>query len=198
VRVSGAAVFAVEVEGLRAGPLVLHREGITPGSELFREAVIDSQAGKLTIPDGPDIELELSQISASYPAMVAVPRRLSPLLRDIRALNHLVLPDDPEGTSALLISVALGVLALACWTLSRVTRWPLFNVVLVFLCLRGALWLIWSIHFDELGRLLSPYVADSRLTMISAGVLTIVSVVLFTVLLLMRPFAHLKREFGDE
>ncbi|MBU8913880.1 MAG: hypothetical protein KOO61_07645 [Spirochaetales bacterium] len=193
IRVAGARVFSPSVEGLLASPVLVHQLDRQPGFELFTEGIVDPETRALTIPGRADIVLDLTAVDASYPAMVAAPDRLNPLLQDISGLNRLIL-----GAPTLLLAVALGVFLLSCWTPARLTRWPLFNAVLVFLSVRGALWLVNSIHFGELGSLLATVARPDQLGLVSAGVLAFISLVFIVTLVLLPPLSSWKREVGDE
>jgi hypothetical protein len=156
---------------------------------------VDPTVPSLIVLEGPELSLEPGAVEASYPVMVAPPDRLQPLLRDLRALNATILAQEPQ---AGLVALALGILLLSCWTFARMTRWPFFNAVLVFLCLRGALWLHWSLDSGELGRLVATAVDPSSFNLVFAGTLGFVSLVLLVALFLMQPLSAWRRELGDE
>ncbi|MEE8440307.1 MAG: hypothetical protein V3S41_01200, partial [Spirochaetia bacterium] len=147
----------------------------------------------LTIPGRADIGLDLAAVEASYPAMVATPDRLNPLMRDIAGFNRLIL-----GAPTLLFTVVLGLFLLSCWIPARLTRWPLFNAMLVFLSVRGALWLANSIHFGELASLVTTVVRADQLGLVSAGALAFVSLVFGMTLFLLPPLSSWKREVGHD
>ncbi len=192
IRVADARVFSPNVVGLLASPVLVHQlDRQPPRFELFAEGIVDPEIRALTIPDRADIILDLTAVETSYPAMVAAPDRLNPLVRDISGLNRLVL-DAPT----ILFVVALGVFLLSCWTPARLTRWPLFNAVLVFLSVRGALWLVNSIHFGELRSLLTMVARPDQLGLVSAGALAFVSLVFIVTLVLLPSLSSWKREVG--
>lgn len=193
IRVADTRVFSPNVVGLLVSPVLVYQpDRQSPRFELFAEGVVNPEIPALTIPGRADIVLDLTAVEASYPAMVAAPDRLNPLVRDIGGLNRLIL----DGPTILLV-VALGVFLLSCWTPARLTRWPLFNAVLVFLSVRGALWLVNSIHFGELQSLLTTVVRPDQLDLVSAGTLAFVSLVFIVTLFLLPSLSSWKREVGD-
>lgn len=199
VRISGTDLFALEIEGANASPVVFHRAGIRPGTELVEQAIIDPDRGTVRVPGRDDLTLQLDEIESSYPSMVDPPERVFPLIRDIRALNALLVEtDDGQQSSALLLSVAIGLFLLSCWTLARMTRWPLFNAVLVFLIIRAALWFLSSLHFGELGALLSGTISPDSFDLVAAGALGFVALVLALLLFFLPPLSEWKRELVHE
>jgi len=193
IRIADARVISPNVVGHSVSPVLVHQLHQRPGLELFAEGIVHSESRELTIPGRPDIVLDLTAVEASYPAMVDAPDRLSPLLRDISGFNRLVL----EGPT-LLLAIVLGVFLLSCWTPARLSRWPLFNAVLVFLSIRGALWLVNSIHFGELRGLVTAVASSDQLGLISAGALAFASLVFIITLFLLPPLSSWKRELGDD
>jgi len=193
IRIADARVFSPNVEGLLASPVLVRQLDWQPGFELFAEGIVDPETRALTIPGRADLVLDLTAVEASYPAMVAAPDRLKPLMRDIGGLNRLIL-----GAPTPLLAVMLGVFLLSCWTPARLTRWPLFNAVLVFLSVRGALWLVNSIHFGEFRSLLTTVARPDQLGLVSAGTLAFISLVFIVTLVLLPPLSSWKREVGDD
>lgn len=196
VRFPGAALFVQDVEGFQGKNAVVHRPGTSTGTELFPVVVFDPEVRRVVVPGRSEIELPLDVMSATYPAMVDPPARLEPLLRDLGTLNR-ILSDSSLG-SRLLPALAIGLFLLACWTPARLTRWPLFNAVFVFFCIRGVLWLLNEVYFGELGRLSMSAVGASDPSLIAAGLITIVSAIFLVILFLMQPLSSWKRELGDE
>jgi len=193
IRIADARLISPNVVGHSVSPVLVHQLHQRPGFELFAEGIVHSESRELTIPGRPGIVLDLTAVEASYPAMVDAPDRLSPLLRDISGFNRLVL----EGPT-LLLAIVLGVFLLSCWTPARLSRWPLFNAVLVFLSIRGALWLVNSIHFGELRGLVTTVASSDQLGLISAGALVFVSLVFIITLFLLPSLSSWKRELGDD
>jgi hypothetical protein len=97
----------------------------------------------------------------------------------------------------LLPIIAFGVFLFSCWTVARLTRWPLFNAVLVFLCVRGVLWLLHSLYFEELGGLLMSAIGSSQTDLVAAGIVAFVAGVLLVALFLLPPLTTWKRELID-
>ncbi len=193
IRIADARVFSPNVEGLLASPVLVRQLDWQPGFELFAEGIVDPETRALTIPGRADLVLDLTAVEASYPAMITAPDRLKPLMRDIGGLNQLIL-----GAPTLLLAVMLGVFLLSCWTPARLTRWPLFNAVLVFLSVRGVLWLVNSIHFGEFRNLLTTVARPDQLGLVSAGALAFIALVSIVTLVLLPPLSSWKREVGDD
>ncbi len=197
IRAGEYRLYTARSEGYYLRPLLVDTIGRQPGFELFQEAVIDPERRSLAIPGRPDVVPDLTEIESSYPAMVESPERLRPLIRDIREVNS-VLGLGGSGRQGVLIAVALGVFLLSCWTLARVTRWPLFNALLVFLALRFALWLVSAVNNGLLTELVTAAVDSSRLGLVAAGALAFCAAVLFVVLVILPPLESWKREVGHE
>lgn len=192
IRIENTRVYSPDVQPFIVSPVLVYQlDRQPPRFELFAEGIVDRDARELTIPGR--VNLDLTAVEASYPAMVATPDRLDPLLRDIGGLNRLIL-----GEPTFLLTVVLGLFLLSCWTPARLTRWPLFNAVLVFLSLRGALWLVNSIHFGELESLVTTVVRPDQLGLVSAGALAFISFLFVVILFLLPPLSAWKREVGDD
>jgi hypothetical protein len=199
VRAGRTTLYALGREGTRLSPLVVHVDGDMPGFSLGAEGVIDEAAGTVIVVGRQGIEADLTAATTSYPAMVRSPESLQPLLRDIRVVNRVLGARTPGGpATGALNAIALGLLILGCWTFARLTRWPLFNALLVFLTLRGALWVISSIHDGALRELVTAVLDSSRLGIASAAVVAFVAAVLLIVLALLPSYQNWKREVGHD
>jgi len=207
VQLENASIYSPSVNDLTASPIVVFDRDADPGFELFDRAQVEPSTGAVVIMDRPDIDLDLRTQTGAYTSMVAPPERLQPLLRDIRGLNLLFFgaanspgsadPMADAGRIHILFVIAFGVFLLSCWTPARLTRWPLFNAVLVYGVLRGAIWTVNSIHFGRLRELVTTVVGPEQLGLVSAGILGFVAVVFVVALLLMQPLTSWKREVGD-
>jgi hypothetical protein len=202
IRVADTRAYSPHVAGIQASPILIQHLDRRPGFELFSEGIVDIETESIVIPGRPDISLDLRTVEGSYPVMVTAPDRLAPLLRDIEGLNELLFIEgsetDTPAAPPLLFAVVLGIFLLSCWTPARLTRWPLFNAMLVFLSLRGVLWLVNSIHFGQLQELVTTVVQPDQLRLVSSGALAFVSAVFLVTLFLLRPLSSWKREVGDD
>jgi hypothetical protein len=218
IRAGEYRLYTPNSEGYYLHPLVVDFIGRQPGLELFPEAVIDPERRVVTIPGRPDLAPDLTDVESSYPTMVKPPERLLPLIRDIRELNRVLglsreASADPEaafsrdgqspaagaaGRQGMLVALALGVFLLSCWTLARMTRWPLFNATLVFLALRFAIWLVSSVSNGRLTELVTAAVDSSRLGLVTAAAIGFFAAILLIVLVILPPFESWKREVGHE
>jgi hypothetical protein len=200
IRVADTRAYSPDVSGILASPILIQHLDRRPGFELFAEGIVDVETESIAIPGRQDIVLDLRAVEGSYPAMVTAPDSLQPLLRDIAGFNALIFSagSEPEGSPPLLFVVCVGIFLLSCWTPARLTRWPLFNAMLVFLALRGALWLVNSIHFGQLQGLVTTVVRPDQLRLVSSGALAFVAVVFLVTLFLLRPLSSWKREVGDD
>jgi len=184
--------------GEAGGPVFIHQYGHDPGSEIIQEIAFDRQARALIVVGRPDLTLSLDEMTGSYSSIAGPPARLVPLLRDLESLNGILLARGvDDGRSRVLLAVALGVMLLACWTPARLTRWPLFNAILVFAIVRGVLWLLNQLYNDELGRLLMSAIGTGEEDLLAAGVMAFVAVVFLVSLFLLQPLSSWKRELGD-
>jgi hypothetical protein len=207
IRAGDYRLYAPRREGLRLTPLLVDTIGRQPGIELFPEAVIDVEQQSIIVPGRPDIVPDLTRVETSYPTMVRPPEQMAPLVRDVRAVNQTLglavanntaSPGGAAGSRSALVCAALGVFLLSCWTLVRLTRWPLFNAALVFLALRLVLWLISSVNGGRLADLVTAAIDSSQLGTVTAAAVAFIAAVLFIILAILPSFGHWKREVGHE
>ncbi|MFW6292471.1 MAG: hypothetical protein ACOC7V_09105 [Spirochaetota bacterium] len=94
----------------------------------------------------------------------------------------------------LLNLAALGVYLLGSWTLARLTRWPLFNVVLVLSALRLAFWIVPAVHAGVLRDVLIAAFDSRALPFASAALLAALGVGLLAGLVFLSPLEEWRRE----
>ncbi|MFP4376121.1 MAG: hypothetical protein ACLFP4_03670 [Spirochaetales bacterium] len=139
--------------------------------------------------------ISLEALSNSYPAMVRVPVPLRRLTTDIVAVNAFFrgrpvgdLPASAAERGTIRLNLAgLSVFLLGLWTLARLTRWPLFNIVFALAAWRFAFWLIPAVMTGPIRPLVVAAFGSSALATVSALVLGGIGVLLFAAGALLPP-----------
>jgi hypothetical protein len=194
IRIGDTRIYAVSQEGLSYSPVVTHTESLNPGFFLHSEGVVDVATGELLIPSS-GLELDLTESDDSYPALVEPPHFLMPVLRDLQVATRVLSLSD--GKFALLTALALSLLVVSLWTLVRLTRWPLFNAVVVFGVLRLAVWIIASIHEGSLNEIAVAAVGSDSLGMVAAAVVAVVAVLLGAASILLPSLEQWRHEVAN-
>lgn len=201
VRAGGWRMYALERDRAVLGPLALYEEGRSPGFSVVARADIDSASGELELPGGAvsddvdgEASIDLRGLANSYPAMVRAPGLLAGLIADVAATARLLVLSGDGVHTGLLNLVALGVYLLGSWTLARLTRWPLFNVVLVLAALRLAFWLVPAVHSGVLRDVLIAAFDSRALPFASAILLAGLGIGLFAGLVFLPSIEEWRRE----
>ncbi len=202
VRAELRRVYALDRDGSELAPLVLHEERRTPGFSVVPRAQIDPVSGELEVPPGAlttaaddgEATIDLRGVSNSYPAMVRPPALLAGLTRDVASTARLLSLAGDRVLPGLLNLAALGVYLLGSWTLARLTRWPLFNVVLVLSALRFAFWIVPAVHAGVLRDVLIAAFDSRALPFASAALLAALGVGLLAGLVFLPPLEEWRRE----
>lgn len=201
VRAGGWRMYALERDGVSLAPLALYEEGRIPGFSVLPRADIDPASGELDLPAGArpagvdgESSIDLRGLANSYPAMVRAPALLAGLVDDVATTARLLALSGDRVVTGLLNLVALGVYLLGSWTLARLTRWPLFNAVLVLAALRLAFWLVPAVHTGVLRDVLIAAFDSRALPFASAVLLAGVGVGLFAGLVFLPSLEEWRRE----
>ncbi|MFW5742305.1 MAG: hypothetical protein ACOCW3_05135 [Spirochaetota bacterium] len=203
VRAGRWRVYALERDGVALAPLALYEEGRSPGFSVLPRADIDPTSGALDLPPGArpagvegDSSIDLRGFANSYPAMARTPALLAGLVDDMATTARLLALSGDRVVTGLLNLVALGVYLLGSWTLARLTRWPLFNAVLVLAALRLAFWLVPAVHTGVLRDVLIAGFDSRAIPFASAVLLAGLGAGLFAGLVFLPSLDEWRREVG--
>lgn len=186
------------------GPLVLYDEGRDPGFRTVARATIDLEEARLELPEGTietgpveDTSIDLTALANSYPAMVRPPALIAPLAADVTATSDLLALDGQPLVAGMLNLVALSLYLAGCWTLVRLTRWPVFNLAFVLGALRLAFWLVPAVRTGVLRDLLVAGFDSRALPYASAILLGGLGLGLLAILVFLPPMEQWRREVTD-
>lgn len=189
VRAESAVLYTGSASGSFFEPIVVHDAN---GFELFRSGRRHEGTATFSV-DGRS--WELAEFSNTYASTVEPPRGFQGLQSDVVSTAKLMALSGASVNAALHI-VGLSLLLLGSWTLVRLTRWPLFNVVGVLLILRFAVWVAPAVHEGPLRSLVVVALSSRALPYVSAGLLGGVGLALFFVSALLPPLQTYKREIA--
>lgn len=168
--------------------LVLDRGKGAAGFQLFPEGLHDPEKGTLRIlKTGREIRLSGGDAGEA-------PRFIAPFIRDLSYIASSAAPKELFDPRAAVFVFALAFFGFSLWTPARFSRWPLFNVWIVF----GLAWLVLTaVHFIGTG--LAPELARlERLGPVAAYLPAafpgVCGMVLFLGGLLLRPLSDWKRD----
>jgi hypothetical protein len=181
------SLYAAQRTGDTYAPIVVHEPGRFRWAD---EARLRPREQVLTIPEL-DRAISLDDLSNSYPAMVQVPAPLRGIAADINVLNRFF---RGEGSAIWLNLAALSVFLLGLWTLVRLTRWPLFNIVLVAAAWRFAVWIIPAVMVGSVRPFVVAAFSSTALATVSAALLGGIGVLLFAAGVLLPPASE---QMGD-
>jgi hypothetical protein len=128
-----------------------------------------------------------------------LPPLLSVFFKEIRSLNtvftgSIVLFD----LQFLLGCAAISLFIVSCWTFVHITRWPLFNAVIVLVVFRGVFFLFTLVSDTFLREMTRNIVDATMLDFVPLGAIILGSFVFTLVNLVIMPFDQWKREIGYE
>lgn len=200
IRAGSLRLYAVDREGLLVEPLVYQESNATaePGFGVVAQATIDPAQGELVLRGDPQRIIDLGEVENSYAAMAEVPEIIRGLVRDLGAFSaYLTLTDGMRG-HALLNLAAVAFFVLSLWSIARLTKWPLFNMLLVLGALRLAVWIVPAINEGALREIFLGIVDNGQLGLASAAVLGIVGAACFAILVFLPPMSEWRREVLGE
>ena len=197
VRVDSYRLYLLPHEAGTGSVLLVHDERRDPGFTVVADAVLPlDRLPEFSTDDhaGPILSRAAGSFPASYPAMVRQPGWTDSLRADIAETARLLAVAGPGGLSAMLNLLALSLFLFGCWTLVRLTRWPLFNVAAALAALRLALWLVPASQTGMLRPMLIAAFDSRALPVASAAVLAALGIGLSAILVFLPPAAEWKRE----
>ncbi len=194
VRVDAHRLYPLGTIGREPRPLVLHDEREQPVFQVRAGRYADPPGGKLELPGDPRSPIDLRRLANSYPSMVQAPVHASGLRADIAETARLFALDEPGALSTILNMMALALFILGCWTVVRLTRWPLFNAGLALACIRLALWVVPAARTGPLRPVLIAAFDSTVLPLASAIILAAAGLGLLALLVFLPPFTEWRRE----
>ncbi len=197
-RVDAYRLYPLGRIGIDAVPLVLHDEREQPAFQVRVGRHADRAGGELEIPGDPRSPIDLERLANSYPSMVQPPAQTAGLRADVAEVAHLLALDEPDALPTILNLVALAFFVLGCWTVVRLTRWPLFNAALALACIRFALWIVPASRTGSLRPFLVAAFDSTVLPVASAIILAAAGLGLLALLVFLPPFAEWRREIHHD
>ncbi len=200
VRIGSLRFFAVGREGLIVSPLLVEEIGMTGGAgfTVRPQAVLDPRDGSLVVPGLPEETIDVRQLDNSFGAMARTPDLLVGLVADIAGLSRAVRLVPGNRGSALANLGALALFGVSLWSLARLTKWPLFNMLFVLAALRFALWIVPAIQSGSLRDIFLGVFSAGQLPLASAAAIAIVAVAFLAILVFLPPLAEWRREVLGE
>ena len=134
------------------------------------------------------------EIRVGESASVKPPAFLSSLFRDLVYLSGKLTPSSMLDWRTAVNVVIVTFFGLSLWTLVRLTRWPLFNLIVALGAFRFALFLIRFLGKEFLPEAAKIVKSDWLLHQIPFITLGTAAVILFFFCILMKPLAEWKRD----
>ena len=194
VRIDSYRLYRLSGGALAAPLVVVHDEGAEPGFTVIADERHPQDSGVLLVPAEAFTPLDLSRAVSSYPSMVQLSRWTEGLRGDIVAASRLLTIDGPGAITVVVNLLALSVFLLGCWTLVRLTRWPLFNAAAALGAVRLALWIVPASQAGALRPMLIAAFDSRVLPLASAAVLASLGIGLAAILVFLPPVAEWKHE----
>ena len=200
LRTGSLRLYSPDRQGSLLSPLVVEEIGMTDGGgfSVVPDAVIDPRDGSLSIPGRPPQTVDLGALQNSYGSMAKTPEIVMPLISDARGLASAIGFTRTERLPSLLNLLALAFFGTSLWSLARLTKWPLFNMLFVLSALRFAAWVVPAIQDGALRDIVLGVFTADQLPLASAGVLAIVGLAFFAILVFLPPIADWRREVLGE
>lgn len=193
-----ADVYVGTANHLELSPVVVYRSDGVPGFSRYGSAVRDPEANQLLIPEAGEA-FAIPEARQAYVSLFDPPPFLRSLFRDVSILTErLTALWADRSVLFYLTPLSLVMLAVGSWCFVRLTRWPLFNGILVLLFIRGIVHLNALFAGEFFRELMSAVAEPEILSYVAPGFFILVAVVLYAVALLMPPFEQWKREISDE
>lgn len=198
IRSEGLRLYALDRQGLLVSPLLVETMDEEVGFSVVAQATIDLANGELILQGDPARVVDLRGFSNSYASMAQVPRIVNGLISDVRQMNELLVFVPSSARGPLLNLLALGAYAVGIWSLARLTKWPLFNVLFVLGSLRFAVWIVPAIQTGALREVTSEVLSPSQLPVASAASLGAVALALLALLVFLPSLSEWRREVSGE
>ncbi len=195
VRVPRYRLYAIAREANTLSPLIIYDEeqaGNT-GFAVRPEARIDPGTGHLIVAGMDERTVDLTRAANSFPAMVREPELTAGFTRDVTDLARLLSVEAGGPVTSLLNLLSLSLFLLGCWTLVRLTRWPLFNAVFTLAAIRFAVWIVPAVHVGALRGTLIAGFDSTALPYASAAILGAFALGLFATLVFLPPLREWHR-----
>lgn len=190
VRTDSDSLYVGTRGGNRYVPVIVHDPD---GFRLYPDGTLEESSGSFVVDDE---QWPLSGFSNTYASTVTQPDGLRRATNDASA-TMAFLSLQRNGLVAVIHIAGLSLFLLGTWTLVRLTRWPLFNVVGVLLALRFSLWIVPAVHDGPLRSLVIVALSSQALPYVSAGLLGGMGIALFLTAVLLPPLERFKREIAS-
>ena len=138
----------------------------------------------------------LAEAAAGLGPIRTLPRSLARTVDDVTTVYR-AFRLDAVSISALLQIGALSIFMLGCWTLVRLTRWPLFNALLVVASLRAAIWFVAAANEGPIRDLVVLGFSSRAVPYVGSAVLAFSGLALLSIAVFLPKLDTWKRELVD-
>jgi hypothetical protein len=193
-----ADIYVGSASHLELSPVVVYQPDGSPGFSRYASAVRDPSANELLVPEAGEA-FSISEARQAYVSLFDPPPFLKSLFGDVSTLTERLTAQWADRSALFYLTpLSLVMLAVASWCFVRLTRWPLFNGILVLLFIRGVVHLYALFAGEFFRELMAAVVEPEILAYFAPGFFILVAMVLYAIALLMPPFEQWKREISDE
>ncbi len=186
-RAGSAAVYVVEPDAGNSRSVVV-RDG-AHGFAVYDAAPGDGWPAQLPAALLADAATGLGPVGSLALSVTRAVDDVSAVYRAIRL--------DTVSIPGLLQIGALSIFMLGCWTLARLTRWPLFNAILVVVALRAAVWFVASSRTGTIRDLVILGFSSQVVPYLGSAVLGFTGLAVLSIAVLLPPLDTWKRELVD-
>lgn len=193
-----ADIYLGTAQYLEISPVVVYSSGGDPGFERYETAVRDPESNELLIPEAGEA-YSIPEAQQAFVSLFAAPPFLRSLFRDVSILTERLSTLWADRSLLFYITpLSLVMVAVGAWCFVRLTRWPLFNGILVLVFIRGVVYLNALFAGEFFRELMSAVVAPEILAYFAPVFFILVATILYAIALLMPPFEQWRREISDE
>jgi len=196
-RLPSAYLYIDAKEGQRLSRVLVHEDGKVPGFTLYPSGVQDPYRHTLLIPNTGTV-YDLEEMRYSIWTMFDAPPVLQKLFHQVGIMNS-TLYALLNGSRRDFFAVAGGLTLLftLMWAAVRLTRWPLFNSLIVLALFLGTFVIFRGAQSERVSSMLSAVLTPRALGYVLPGALAACSLILLVIIAVMPPFHHWKREVGS-
>ena len=181
-------------QGLEYRQVLVYDVNARPGFSLVDEALREPAGNGLAVPQT-GIELQIDRARNSPWRILDLPVLVADLVEDIDAYTEAWLGAARSNVLLFFVLSAVSAFFVASlWPLARVTRWPLFNALIVFGAVRLLFVIAGLTRNGDFVRVFADLVSQQAVPWILPASLLFVAALFFALLALMQPFDQWRRE----
>ncbi|MGM0673279.1 MAG: hypothetical protein ACQETQ_01150 [Spirochaetota bacterium] len=187
--------YALDRDGAVFEPVLVHETGRDPALSVFQQAEQDRDSGSLLFRGATDRQLGLDAVENGYWKAFEAPQHVEQLFRDISvAASSFDENARLDNIDFLLLSGSLALVLTSLWVVVRLSRWPLFNIILSLGMARAVFATFYVIQSPSVRDFLGIVLSNQEMEYALPGAFVTLSVLLLLVSVLLPPFHHWKRE----